>query len=93
MMAQLIQVQCHDDVFLWRLRMDSSIMIVFALFLENVPMLFFSLPLIAAASVVFSATHHESPPAIWRGTVEWMIWLVGILGTVLLAVFILSRLA
>jgi uncharacterized integral membrane protein len=56
-------------------------------------MLFFSLPLIAAASAVFSATHHESPSAIWRGTIEWMIWLVGILGVVLLAVFILSRLA
>ena len=73
--------------------MDSGTMIVFALFLENVPMLFFSLPLIAAASVVFSATHHESLSAIWRGTIEWMIWLIGILGIVLLAVFILSRLA
>jgi uncharacterized membrane-anchored protein YitT (DUF2179 family) len=28
--------------------------IMFALFLENIPMLFFSLPLIAAASVVFA---------------------------------------
>ena len=56
-------------------------------------MLFFSLPLIAAASVVFAATHHESPPAIWRATAEWMMWLAGILGAVLLVVFILSQLA
>ena len=40
--------------------MDFGEMTVFALFLEHVPMLFFSLPLIAAASAVFSATHHES---------------------------------
>lgn len=73
--------------------MDFGEMTVFALFLEHVPMLFFSLPLIAAASAVFSATHHESSSAIWRGTIEWMIWLIGILGVVLLAVFILSRLA
>ena len=47
---------------------------MFALFLENIPMLFFSLPLIAAASVVFAATHHESPPVIWRATAEWAMW-------------------
>ena len=56
-------------------------------------MLFFSLPLIAAASVIFAATHHESPPVIWRATAEWAMWLIGILGAVLLAVFIISRLA
>jgi len=56
-------------------------------------MLFFSLPLIAAASVVFAATHHESPPVIWRATTEWAMWLAGILGAVLLVVFILSQLA
>ncbi len=56
-------------------------------------MLFFSLPLIVAASVVFAATHHESPSAIWRATAEWVMWLAGILGGVLLVVFILSQLA
>ncbi len=56
-------------------------------------MLFFSLPLIAAASVIFAATHHESPPVIWRATAEWALWLIGILGAVLLVVFIISRLA
>lgn len=66
---------------------------MFALFLENIPMLFFSLPLIAAASVVFAATHHESPPVIWRATAEWAMWLFGILGAVLLVVFIVSCLA
>ena len=73
--------------------MDHNNIIVFALFLENIPMLFFSLPLIAAASVVFAATHHESPPVIWRATAEWAMWLFGILGAVLLAVFIVSCLA
>ena len=73
--------------------MEFNNIIIFALFLENIPMLFFSLPLIAAASVVFAATHHESPPVIWRATTEWAMWLAGILGAVLLVVFILSRLA
>ena len=76
-----------------RRAMDLNCSIIFALFLENIPMLFFSLPLIAAASVVFAATHHESPPVIWRATIEWVMWLVGILGAVLVVVFILSRLA
>ncbi len=66
---------------------------MFALFLENIPMIFFSLPLIAAASVVFAATHHESPQVILRATAEWAMWLAGILGGVLLVVFILSQLA
>ncbi len=73
--------------------MEFNNIILFALFFENIPMLFFSLPLIAAASVVFAATHHESPPAIWRATAEWVMWLAGILGGVLLVVFILSQLA
>ena len=63
-----------------------------ALMLEGVPMLLFSLPLIAAASYVFAATHHELPAAIWSATVEWVIWLVGILGVVLLAVIVFGRL-
>lgn len=63
-----------------------------ALLLEGVPMLLFSLPLIAAASYVFAVTHHESPTAIWSATVEWAIWLVGILGVVLLAVIVFGRL-
>ena len=73
--------------------MDLNNIVVLALFLENIPMLFFSLPLIAAASVVFAATHHESPPVIWRATAEWAMWLFGILGAVLLVVFIVSCLA
>ena len=56
-------------------------------------MIFFSLPLIAAASVVFAATHLESPPAIWRASAEWVMWLAGILGGVLLVVFIKIQIA
>jgi len=66
--------------------------LLFALLLDQVPLLLFSLPLIAAASFVFAATHHESPTAIWWATVEWAVWLVGILGLVLLAVIIFGRL-
>lgn len=80
-------------VFSGRRTMDLNSSVMFALFLENIPMLFFSLPLIVAASVVFAATHHESPPVIWRATIEWVMWLVGILGAVLVVVFILSHLA
>lgn len=67
--------------------------ILIALVLDRVPLLLFSLPLIAAASYVFAATHHESPTVIWWATVEWALWLVGILGVVLLAVILFGRLA
>ena len=65
--------------------------LLIALLLDRVPLLLFSLPLIAAASYVFAATHHEAPTATWWATVEWAIWLVGILGVVLLAVIIFGR--
>ena len=61
-----------------------------ALLVEQIPVLLFSLPLVAAASLVFAATHHESPVAITRAALEWSAWLGGILGVVLLAVLILG---
>ena len=45
------------------------------------------------AAVVFAATHHESPQAIGRATIQWIGWLGGILGAVLVAVSLLGWLA
>lgn len=66
---------------------------VVATVLDRVPGLAFGLPLVLAAAVVFAATHHESPAAILRATLEWIGWLVGILGGVLVAVWLIARLA
>lgn len=61
--------------------------------LDRIPGLAFGLPLVAAAAMVFAATHHEDPAAIRRATLEWLGWLFGILGGVLVAVWLVSWLA
>lgn len=62
-------------------------------FLDRVPGLVYGLPLMAVAAVVFAATHHEDPAAIRRATLEWIGWLGGILGGVLVAVWLVGWLA
>ena len=57
---------------------------------DRVPGIFFGLPLLALASLVFAATHHEDPGAIALATVHWAVWLGGILGVVLAAVLLLG---
>lgn len=60
---------------------------------DKVPGLFFGLPLLALASLIFAATHHEDPAAIGLATVHWTVWLGGILGLVLAVVLLLGRFA
>jgi uncharacterized membrane protein YdcZ (DUF606 family) len=64
-----------------------------AALVDHVPGLAFGVPLILAAAVVFAGTHHESPARIRAATIEWIGWLGGILGAVLLAVALVSWLA
>lgn len=61
--------------------------------LDGVPGLVFGLPLLVVASLVFAATRHEDPQTIRRVTLEWLGWLGGVLGGVLLAVLVLGWLA
>jgi uncharacterized membrane protein YdcZ (DUF606 family) len=61
-----------------------------ASFTDRVPGIFFGLPLLALASLIFAATHHEDPAAIGLATVHWTVWLGGILGVVLAAVLLLG---
>ena len=56
----------------------------------RVPGIFFGLPLVALASLIFAATHHEDPAAIRLATVHWMVWLGGMLGMVLAVVLLLG---
>lgn len=60
---------------------------------DRVPGILFGLPLLALASLVFAATHHEDPAAIGIATVHWAVWLGGVLGIVLAAVLLLGWLA
>jgi hypothetical protein len=60
---------------------------------DRVPGILFGLPLVALASLVFAATHHEDPAAIGIATVHWAVWLGGILGLVLAVVLLLGWLA
>ncbi len=57
---------------------------------DRVPGFFFGLPLVALASLVFAATHHEDPAAIRLAAVHWTVWLGGILGMVLAGVLLLG---
>lgn len=57
---------------------------------DRVPGVLFGLPLLALASLVFAATHHEDPGAIGLATVHWSVWLGGILGVVLAVVLLLG---
>lgn len=61
-----------------------------ASFADRVPGIFFGLPLLALASLIFAATHHEDPAAIGMATVHWTVWLGGILGVVLAVVLLLG---
>jgi hypothetical protein len=67
--------------------------ILIAQLADKVPGLFFGLPLLALASLIFAATHHEDPAAIGLATVHWTVWLGGILGLVLAVVLLLGRFA
>ena len=60
---------------------------------ENVPGIFYALPLVALASLIFAATHHEDPAEIRFATLHWAVWLGGILGTVFVAVMLLGWMA
>ena len=64
-----------------------------ASFADRVPGLLYGLPLLALASLVFAATHHEDPAAIGIATVHWTVWLGGILGLVLAVVLLLGLVA
>lgn len=66
---------------------------VFAQLVDRVPGIFFGLPLVALASLIFAATHHEDPAEIRFATIHWAVWLGGILGLVLAAVLLLGWLA
>jgi len=56
----------------------------------RVPGLLFGLPLVALASLIFAATHHEDPAAIRLAAVHWTVWLGGMLGMVLAVVLLLG---
>jgi hypothetical protein len=64
--------------------------ILLATLVDRVPGIFFVLPLVAIASLVFAATHHEDPAAIRLATIHWTVWLGGILGVVLAVVLLLG---
>jgi len=70
--------------------MIDPLPLLFAQFADKVPGVFFGLPLLALASLIFAATHHEDPAAIGLATVHWAVWLGGILGVVLAAVLLLG---
>ena len=60
---------------------------------EKVPGIFYGLPLVALASLIFAATHHEDPAEIRFATVHRAVWLGGILGTVFVAVVLIGWMA
>jgi hypothetical protein len=60
---------------------------------DKVPGIFYGLPLLALASLIFAATHHEDPAAIGMATVHWAVWLGGVLGVVLAIVLLLGWIA
>lgn len=61
--------------------------------LDRLPGILFGLPMLLVASLVFAATHHEQTAVIRRATVEWLVWITGVLGAVLAVVIILGLLA
>jgi hypothetical protein len=70
--------------------MEPVFPLLLAALADSVPGVFFGLPLLALASLIFAATHHEDPAAIGLATVHWAVWLGGILGLVLAAVLLLG---
>ncbi|MEI8228074.1 MAG: hypothetical protein WCH77_07395 [Planctomycetota bacterium] len=71
----------------------ATLLPLFAQLVDKVPGIFFGLPLVALASLVFAATHHEDPAEIRFATIHWAVWLGGILGLVLAAVLLLGWMA
>ena len=69
---------------------SGSFPLLFAQLVDRVPGILFGLPLMALASLIFAATHHEDPAEIRFATVHWAVWLGGILGLVLAAVLLLG---
>lgn len=63
---------------------------LFSSALEAVPGVFFGMPLLALASFVFAATHHEDEDEIQLATIHWAVWMGGILGLVLAVVLLLG---
>lgn len=57
---------------------------------DRAPGIVLGLPLLVVASLVFAATRHEDPAVIRRVAVQWLGWLGGILGAVLVAVLLLA---
>lgn len=70
-----------------------SLLLPVASLADRVPGFLFGLPLVALASLVFAATHHEDPGAIRLAAVHWTVWLGGILGMVLAGVLLLGAFA
>jgi len=68
----------------------SPIIVPLAALPGGFPGVALGVPLLLAASLVFAATHHESPAAIGRATLQWIAWLGGILGGVLVVVTVLG---
>jgi hypothetical protein len=68
----------------------SSIVPLVATFADRVPGIFFGLPILALASLIFAATHHEDPAAIGMATVHWTVWLGGVLGLVLAVILLIG---
>ncbi len=66
---------------------------LFATLVDRVPGILFGLPLMALASLIFAATHHEDPAEIRFATIHWAVWLGGILGLVLAGLLLLGWLA
>jgi len=64
--------------------------VILATLVDRVPGVFFGLPLMALASLIFAATHHEDPAEIRFAAVHWAVWLGGILGLVLAVVLLLG---
>ena len=71
----------------------ATMLPLFAQLVDKVPGIFFGLPLVALASLIFAATHHEDPAEIRFATIHWAMWLGGILGLVLAAVLLLGWMA
>jgi len=72
------------------LPMTLPLALLIAQLADKVPGILFGLPLLALASLIFAATHHEDPAAIGLATVHWTVWLGGVLGLVLAAVLLLG---
>jgi hypothetical protein len=73
--------------------MEPQLGLIVAQLADKVPGVFFGLPLLALASLIFAATHHEDPGQIGYATVHWTVWLGGVLGLVLAVVLLLGWMA